>query len=68
MTTEPDKYASSIAANVALEALVKALVASKAIDEHKFHQALADAMRRLNSSGDVSHHEAAKALKGLYYR
>ena len=68
MSEGPDKYASAIAANVALEVLVKTLVASKAVDKFKFDEALAVAMRRLNSSADVAQHEAAKALQAIYWR
>lgn len=68
MSEGPDRYASAIAANVALDVLVKALVASKVIDKHKFDQALADALRRLNASDDPARHEAAKALQAIYWR
>ena len=63
-----DKYNSAVAANVALVELVKLLVASHALDEHKFHQALGAVQRQLNSSDDPALHEAAKAISALYYR
>jgi chemotaxis regulatin CheY-phosphate phosphatase CheZ len=61
-----EKYASAVAANVALEELIRLLVASKAIDEYRFHQAITDARLRLNASGDATQQAAAKALSELY--